>query len=313
LTSFTAGTSTVNPEANKPSRVVVVTGIAGSGKTIAIHALEDLGFYCIDNFPAALLVEFVHGVQGGKIPYKNIALALDTRDPLTVPTLTNLYSLLRTAFDLEVLFLEAAEATVLKRFRETRRKHPLSQIPGDEQDIDSRHLSLRTAILLDIETLRPVRDIATSVVNTTQMTGDYLRKLIRSKYATRIESLEVQVNIISFGFKHGLPQDLDTMFDVRCFKNPHYVEDLRPLTGLDKRIQEFVFSDKGVSAFIQRVSGLLQFLYPLYCQEGKKYFGLGIGCTGGKHRSVAIAEELHRNLKGSIPFVSVEHRDFDKE
>lgn len=313
MTSPTADASTPDQKGTRPSRVVVVTGIAGSGKTVAIHALEDLGFHCIDNLPAALLVDFVQAVQGGKIPYKNIALALDTRDPLTVPTLKDLAELLRSAFELEVLFLEAAEATVLKRFRETRRKHPLSHLLADEQEHENSQLSLRDAILLDIETLKPVREMATSVVNTTQMTGDYLRKLIRSKYAKRIESLDVHVNIVSFGFKHGLPQDLDTMFDVRCFKNPHYIDDLRPLTGLDKRVQEFVFSDKKVSEFIQRVADLLRFLYPLYCQEGKKYFGLGIGCTGGKHRSVAIAEELHRNLRGAIPFVSVEHRHFDKE
>ncbi len=296
-------------------RVVVVTGIAGSGKTVAIHALEDLGFHCIDNLPSTLLCHFIESVANGTISYSNIALALDTRDPLTVPTLTKEASRMKEAFDFEVLFLEANESTVLKRFSETRRRHPLSAHPldSDKKTGRSKGVTLKEAIQLDFETLEPIRHMATSVVNTTQMTGNFLKKLIRSKYATRIESFEVHFNLISFGFKHGLPQDVDTVFDVRCFKNPHYLEDLRPLTGLDTRVQDYVFSDSGVSDFVARVRDLLLFLYPLYCREGKKYFGVGIGCTGGKHRSVAIAEELHRTLKSNLPFVSVEHRHFDRE
>jgi UPF0042 nucleotide-binding protein len=302
------------------SRLVVVTGLAGSGKTVAIRALEDLGFHCIDNLPSIMLADLVTSIISGHLKYQNIALALDTRDPLAVPTLISRSETLRQFFQFEILFVEADENTVLKRFRETRRRHPLSAPPANEEGSASTRslpeqppLALRSAIALDIQTLKPIRDIADRVIDTTQMTADFLRKLIRSTYATKMESYEVHINIVSFGFKHGVPQDLDTLFDVRCFKNPHYQDDLRPRTGLDKQVQDYVFSDPNVSEFIGRIYDLLLFLYPMYCNEGKKYFGLGIGCTGGKHRSVAIAEELHRMLHSTLPYVSVEHRHFDRE
>lgn len=305
---------------NQRSRLVVVTGLAGSGKTVAIRALEDLGFHCIDNLPSIMLADLVTSIISGHLKYQNIALALDTRDPLAVPTLISRSETLRQFFRFEILFVEADENTVLKRFRETRRRHPLSVPPAAGPDEASQRaqaeqqpIALRAAIALDAQTLRPIRDIADRVIDTTQMTADFLRKLIRSTYATKMESYEVHLNIVSFGFKHGVPQDLDTLFDVRCFRNPHYQDDLRPRTGLDKQVQDYVFSDPNVSEFIGRIYDLLLFLYPLYCAEGKKYFGIGIGCTGGKHRSVAIAEELHRMLHSTLPYVSVEHRHFDRE
>jgi UPF0042 nucleotide-binding protein len=302
--------------------LVIVTGLAGAGKTVAIRALEDLGFHCIDNLPSLMLEDLVTSIISGHLKYRSIALALDTRDPLIVPTLLAQSEALRQFFAFEVLFVEADEHTVLKRFRETRRRHPLAaqaehletDTPGTERLSESRQpLTLRAAIQLDIETLRPVREMADRIINTSEMTADFLRKLIRSTYATQSEYQEVHINIVSFGFKHGVPQDLDSLLDVRCFRNPHYEDDLRPRTGLDRSVRDFVFSDPKTSEFVTRVKDLMTFLYPLYRAEGKKYFGLGIGCTGGKHRSVAIAEELHRVLGTLLPRVSVEHRHFDRE
>ena len=304
------------------TRLVVVTGLAGAGKTVAIRALEDLGFHCIDNLPSLMLEDLVTSIISGHLKYHSIALALDTRDPLVVPTLIEKSPSLRQFFQFEVLFVEADENAVLKRFRETRRRHPLSAPDsshpatgmGTLTDTEPRQpLTLRAAIQLDLETLKPLRSMADRIINTSEMTADFLRKLIRSTYATHVEQQEVHVNIVSFGFKHGVPQDVDSVMDVRCFKNPHYIDHLRPRTGLDRRVQEFVFSDPFVSEFISRVSSLMLFLYPLYRAEGKKYFGLGIGCTGGKHRSVAIAEELQRILGSKLPHVTVEHRHFDRE
>jgi UPF0042 nucleotide-binding protein len=325
---------------------VVVTGLAGAGKTVAIRALEDLGFHCIDNLPSIMLEDLVSSIISGHLKYQNIALALDTRDPQVVPTLVSKSDSLRQFFAFEVLFVEADEHTVLKRFRETRRRHPLSPAASSDLEIDLESqsesesesesepklagseeprflskdagrkpapLTLRAAIQLDIETLRPIRDMADRVITTSNMTADFLRKLIRNTYATQVDLQEVHINFVSFGFKHGVPQDVDTMFDVRCFRNPHYVDELRPRTGLDRKVQEFVFSDPSVSEFIGRLRDLLLFLYPLYKAEGKKYFGVGIGCTGGKHRSVAIAEELLRVLGSTLPHVSIEHRHFDRE
>lgn len=295
---------------------MVVTGLAGAGKTVAIRALEDLGFHCIDNLPSLMLGDLVTAIISGHLLYEHVALALDTRDPLVVPTLLEKSASIRQFFTFEILFVEADEATVLKRFRETRRKHPLSapsELETDHLNGTGKALTLREAIALDIETLRPIRDMADRVINTSQMTADFLRKLIRSQYSPHLDTHDLHINIVSFGFKHGVPQDLDTLFDVRCFRNPYYDDHLRPRTGLDPDVQDYVFADTAVSEFIGRVYDLLKFLYPLYCAEGKKYFGIGIGCTGGKHRSVAIAEELHRMLGMDLPKVSVEHRHFDRE
>lgn len=297
---------------NSLPRLVVVTGVAGSGKTIAIHALEDLGFNCVDNLPSFLLDQFIQAAERGDLDSPLNALALDTRDLKAIQTLVKEVPRLQSSFDFEVLFLESDEQTVIKRYRETRRRHPLTG-RQKENEPNPAAISLRAAIQLDLDALKPLREIATSVVNTSQMSSDYLKKLIWSKYSARINAMQAHVNLVSFGFKHGCPQDLDTLFDVRCFKNPHYDVTLRPLTGLDSQVQRYVFSDKNVSEFVQRVAGFLSFMYPLYCREGKKYFGVGIGCTGGKHRSVAIAEELHRRLKEEIASLSVEHRHFDRE
>lgn len=302
----------VSSEAEFPShadrKLLIVTGLAGAGKTVAIRALEDLGYSCVDNLPATLIAPFVEALRTGDLSAPEIALALDSRDAQSPKELIRLFPDLKAARSVEVLFLEAQESVVLRRFRETRRTHPLSHSVGV-----THPLALGDAIRLDTAMMASLRPLATRIIDTTQMTADYLRKLIRHDYASKASDSEVLFNILSFGFKYGMPGDVDTVFDVRCFANPHYVDTLRPLTGLSPDVSNFVFADPNVEMFVEKVAQLLVSLHPLYRAEGKRYFGIGIGCTGGKHRSVAIAEELSARLRPHVPLVSVEHRHFDKE
>lgn len=293
--------------------LTIISGLAGSGKTVAIHALEDLGYYCVDNLPASLLLPFADALAQDSIKADFIGLALDARDPDMPEVLKSHFTRFSELCHIEILFIEAREDVVLKRYRETRRLHPLSRGQGTGQPGQEFPKSLHEAIQLDIQTLAPIRLLATRLVDTSEMSAQFLRQFIRHEYSPTAASSDIQVNIVSFGFKHGIPQDVDTLFDVRCFPNPHYVAELRPLTGLSKEVREFVFTDPNVAEFIARVENLLIFMYPLYRTEGKRYYGVGIGCTGGKHRSVAIVEELSIRLKKRIPSITVEHRHFDKE
>lgn len=295
-----------------PKHLVVVTGLAGSGKTLALHALEDIGYTCIDNLPSALIGSFIDSMKSHQIAGRYIALALDSRDPHLSSGLKRLTAELVAPFcETNILFLDSIDEVLLMRFRETRRPHPLSR----ESHGSHRELSkgLVAAIAADRALLEPFKDMASSVIDTSSTTSQYLRNLIKNRYRPQglLDSLDLQ--LVSFGFKHGVPTGLDTMFDVRCFANPHYIDELRPLTGLDNRVRDFVFEDKGVDTFLTKSCDLIRFLYPLYVEEGKSYFCVGIGCTGGKHRSVAIVEDMAKRLQKEIPTVRVEHRHFNKE
>ena len=299
-----------NPsEAVRRPTLVIVTGLAGAGKSLVIASLEDLGFYCVDNLPAALLAPFAEAIINQKIASSKLALALDSRDQSNPQELSRLLPIFQTICDVEVVYLEADLEILVKRFRETRRIHPLSIAP----DSRTSHYTVVEAIQLDGQILSQLRTAATKVINTSHMSSEDMRKFVRHEYTTHSQKPELRLNIISFGFKYGVPFDLDSVFDVRCFANPHYVEDLRPLTGLETTVSEFVFSDPHVSMFVNKVTDLLNFLYPLYQLEGKSYFGVGIGCTGGKHRSVAIAEKIAAALKNTIPAVAIEHRHMKKD
>ncbi|MEN9529419.1 MAG: hypothetical protein RI932_1292 [Pseudomonadota bacterium] len=294
------------------TRIVVVTGMAGSGKSVALRALEDLGFHCVDNLPALLLPQFLEACAAGEMHSRHVALALDARDRSMPTALLSCWDRLNQIAQVDMLFLEARSEVLLNRFRETRRSHPLSNtISGDEENQAADTLS--SAIELDAEILEPVRKCATRVIDSSTMSSQMLRQIIFHDYAPSTKHLELGVLLVSFGFKHGTPADLDSLFDVRCFPNPHYNDTLRPLTGLDAKVSEFVLSDPNVAIFVDKVSELLNFLVPLYKAEGKRYLGVGIGCTGGKHRSVAIVEALGKRLRPLIPTLKIEHRHFDRE
>ena len=291
---------------NPEKRVVIVTGLAGAGKSVTIRSLEDLGYACIDNLPSVLLEPFLQSLESNQLHVSQVALALDSRDPENPKKILESLDRLRASAQVDVLFLEAQSATILKRFRETRRSHPLSR--GSDSP-----LTLGQAIELDEQILKGLRQRATRVVDTTAMTSENLRKMVRHDYSLPGSETEVLYNVISFGFKYGVPPDVDSVFDVRCFANPHYVAHLKPMTGQSESVREFVFADTNVPQFLDKVTDLLTFMHPLYQAEGKRYFGIGIGCTGGKHRSVAIAEELAQRLKQKVPLVALEHRHMERD
>lgn len=293
------------------SKIIIVSGMAGSGKSVALRALEDLGFHCVDNLPALLLSGFIDAFTEHRFHAPLVALALDARDRKMPAELMACWERLNSAASLELIFLEANDDVLLNRFRETRRVHPLTN--ESQGNSRKKSQSLADAITLDAEILRPVRSLATRVIDTTKISTQMLRQTILHDYAPSAEHLEMAVQLVSFGFKHGTPADLDTLFDVRCFPNPHYSEELRPLTGLSDEVSGFVLGDSRVQEFIEKTHNLLTFLLPLYRSEGKRYFSVGIGCTGGKHRSVAIVEALGKRLRPIMPKLKIEHRHFDKE
>lgn len=284
---------------------MIVSGLAGSGKTVAIHALEDLGYYCIDNLPAVLLESFTQKDVLSHIKASHIALALDSRDRETPRTFQAIYEKLSEVFVIKIFYLQASREMILKRFRETRRLHPLifqSKSP----------LNLQEAIELDEKTLAPIKQLANRVLDTSEMLAHSLKGFVYHEFAPSDKSTHVLVNFVSFGFKYGIPSDLDTVFDVRCFKNPHYDPKLRALTGLTQEVRESVLSDPNVEIFITKVTELIQFFYPLYQKEGKRYFAIGIGCTGGKHRSIVIVEELAKIFRKHLPLVGIDHRHINR-
>ncbi|MFZ9519490.1 MAG: RNase adapter RapZ [Silvanigrellaceae bacterium] len=297
-----------NKESQALSKIIIISGMAGSGKSVALRALEDIGFHCVDNLPAPLLSGFTDAIAGQQFHTPLVALALDARDKSMPATLTQIWTRLNSVAQVELLFLEADDSTLLNRFRETRRTHPLSQ-HGSGLAADS----LAEAISLDAEILEPVRTLATRVIDTSKISSQMLRQIILHNYSPSAGELEIAVLLASFGFKHGAPVDLDTYFDVRCFPNPHYIPHLRPLTGLSPEVSDFVLRDPQVLKFLEKTTDLLSFLIPLYRSEGKRYLGVGVGCTGGKHRSVAIVEELGKRLRPILPNLKIEHRHFDRE
>lgn len=294
-----------------PEKIIIVTGMAGSGKSVALRALEDLGFHCVDNLPAQLLPQFLEACERSQFHSKTIALALDARDRSMPDALINVWPRLNQMANAEMLFLEASLDVLVSRFRETRRSHPLA--PAASETDDASPQGLLKAIELDAEILVPVRNIATRLIDTSRISSQTLRQLITHDYAPSTEHQRMALLLVSFGFKHGTPSDLDTVFDVRCLPNPHYDLQLRPLTGLDARVRDYVFGNEKSRDLVNKIAELLEFLIPMYQNEGKRYLGVGIGCTGGKHRSVSIVESLGERLRHTVPNLQIEHRNIGRE
>lgn len=276
-------------------KIVIITGLSGAGKTVALRALEDSGFFAVDNLPPELIDRLVAMESEGGVD--KFAIGIDIRERAFLNSLGDSLRYLRGKYDLQVLFLEAEQDVLLRRFKETRRPHPLGQ----------QGKGLEEAIRLEMEILSSLRNSADRVLDTSAFSPHQLRSLISSLFST--ESNELSVTLISFGYKYGIPQASDLLFDVRFLPNPHFVPSLKDLTGLERQVKEFVFRHPESRQFIERVSGLLDFLLPLYIKEGKAYLTIGIGCTGGKHRSPAIVEEVASILKSKSLKVQVIHRD----
>jgi RNase adapter protein RapZ len=287
------------------SRFVVLTGLSGSGKSQAIRALEDLGYFCVDNLPVSLLPMFAELTLRAGTEISRAAVVVDVREGRMLKEFPGIYRKLKSRKNLSpvLIFLEAAEPALVRRFSETRRPHPLSP---DRSAIEG--------IREEREAMLPIRKLADHVIDTSEMTVHELRHTFTGVAAGRTPGAQLVVTVLSFGFKHGIPVDSDLLFDVRFLPNPHFVPELRPHTGRDAEVVRYLERSSATHEFLEHTLNLLKFLIPQYVHEGKAYLTIGIGCTGGRHRSVAISEALKKGLSG-IPGVRVrvKHRDIANE
>lgn len=284
-------------------RFIIITGLSGSGKSTAAKVLEDEGFYVIDNFPITLLPAFFEQGGGEMVERVGVAIVMDVRNPNFMAGCEDVLDVVTGAgHQLEVYFFDAADDALIRRFSTTRRRHPLSC-----------YQTVAAAIAEERSLLQKLRDQATVVFDTTSLSVHQLKaSVLRSLHGSYDAAVPMSIRLQSFGFRHGVPQESDLVIDVRFLPNPHYVESLRPLTGCDKPVRDYVLNQAVCQEFLQRTQSWLDFLIPHYRQEGKSYLTLSIGCTGGHHRSVAIVEALRDRLKESQD-VTIYHRDLIKE
>jgi UPF0042 nucleotide-binding protein len=292
--------------ATRPSRAdfLVITGLSGAGKSQAIHAVEDLGYYCVDNLPVELLPE-LHALHRRDEALAKVAVVVDIREPRFLSAFPGVYARLRASADVvpSLIFLEASAAVLHRRFSETRRPHPLA--PGEP---------IADAIARERRKMARIRAMADEIVDTSDLTVHELRQVFLGLSHGRKHRAALVLTFESFGFKYGLPLSADLVFDVRFLPNPHFVPGLRPQTGRDQPVAAFLDAQPATGQLLKRLAALLRFLMPQYVAEGKSYLTVAIGCTGGRHRSVYIAESLRRAL-GSIKGVTtrVRHRDVGRE
>jgi len=283
--------------------LVVVTGMSGSGKGTVLKAFEDLGFFCIDNLPVPLIPKFIEGihVSGGVV--ERAALVIDIRAGERLRDLEQMLSSLREfEFRLFVLYLEARDEVLVRRFSETRRPHPLT---ADKP--------LRDAIRLERKRLRNIRDCADVIIDTSGYSIHEVKALVMNRFREHPRVERLIVYLVSFGYKYGVPLEADLMFDVRFLPNPFFVAGLRMLSGRHREVVKYMRSYPETKEFIKRVRDFLTFLIPLYVREGKAYLTVGVGCTGGRHRSVYVVEELAKSLKIRSVTIKVRHRDESQE
>lgn len=295
------------------TRVVVVTGLSGAGKSTALHALEDLGYFCVDNLPTPVLAETLAACSlGGS---SRIAMGLDVRTRAFLSGVEfALDEIERQAQEFSVLFLDAADDVLLRRFNTSRRPHPLGTRASD-----SSHHSLRPSIAvlegiqLERGQLSVLRGRATEVIDTSGLSVHELRKRVLGRYSVQGKP-RTRVRVLSFGFKYGAPSDVDLMFDVRFLPNPYFVEHLKALPGTSEEVREYIFAQPETNEFLKHLTPLLEYCLPQYQREGRAYLTVGVGCTGGRHRSVALAERLGADLRASLGIkLDVVHRDVAHE
>lgn len=281
--------------------LIVITGMSGAGRTEALHTFEDLGYFCIDNLPPSLIMNLVSlaGLQSGTM--KRLAIVCDLRTKDLFPALIDeLHHLDDMNVTYTLLFLDASDAELLRRFKTNRRRHPMCD----------RGMTISAGIGKERGMLSGVREIANRVVDTTQIRTQELRELLREMYAGGAKSLQgLRINVFSFGYKHGMPLDVDIMIDVRFLPNPYYEDELRHLTGLDERVAAYALGSDDAQQFLTAWKALLDCIIPGYVKEGKQHLSIGIGCTGGQHRSVAIAELTAAYLVAEGYEADVTHRD----
>lgn len=285
-------------------RFVVVTGLSGAGKTQAIRCLEDLGYFCVDNMPPSLIPKFAESCYQSEGRIDKIAMVIDIRGGRFFDDLfASLNYLKELEVTYEILFLDATDEVLIKRFKESRRKHPLAP--------EGRIL---TGIELERKRLSEVKSKADKIINTTKLSNRQLRDEIITIYSEEGQvEIELIITVVSFGFKYGIPVDSDLVFDVRFLPNPFYIPELKRFSGLDKEVKDYVLKYKETIEFNNKLEDMLDFLIPNYIKEGKRQLIISIGCTGGRHRSVAIAEEIYYNLERKGHKVNIEHRDVNED
>lgn len=289
------------PRARITHRFVILTGLSGSGKTHAIRALEDLGYFCVDNLPSQLIPTFAELASRGDAGLERVAIVADVREGGFLKQFPRVYRRLKATPGVEprLIFLEANRSSLVRRFSETRRPHPLAPDRSVAEGIDEERRKMSR-----------IRALADLIIDTSNLTVHELRDVFARMTQQDRPRSEMVVNLVSFGFKHGPPLDADLVFDVRCLPNPHFVDRLRPLTGRDPKVVRFMRRHAATREYLDRLTTFLDFALPQYVQEGKSYLTVAIGCTGGQHRSVMVAEALKKSLAGAKNVrLRVKHRD----
>ena len=284
--------------------ILIISGLSGAGKSRAASFLEDMGFYIVDNMPAAMILKFAEFCAGGSQRYDKVALVYDVR---TANSPTELFDVLdalkHSGGECSLLFLEAEPETILKRYKATRRRHPLMK----QAD------SLEKAVLEERDMMAPLRQRADYIIDTTHLSTAQLRgELLRNFGSGTAEKEGMSVSVTSFGFKHGLPMEADLVFDVRFMPNPYYIQELREKTGLDREVSDYVFSFQQTHDYMAKLRALLAFTLPLYAEEGKTELVIAVGCTGGHHRSVAVTHALAGDIRDLGYRVRENHRDMNR-
>ncbi|GAE33113.1 RNase adapter RapZ [Halalkalibacter akibai] len=284
-------------------QIVIITGMSGAGKTVAVQSFEDLGYFCVDNLPPALIPKFVELIEGSNGKLNKVALVIDLRGreffEHMFDAIDSISLSLNLNYKLQILFLDAKDAKLVQRYKETRRSHPLAP----------NGLPLE-GIRLEREMLEEMKGRSQQIIDTTDMKPIQLREKIIQRFSSN-EKHPFTVNVMSFGFKYGMPIDADLVFDVRFLPNPHYIDHMRPKTGLQEEVSNYVLKWSETQQFIEKLTDLLKFMLPQYKREGKSQVVIGIGCTGGKHRSVTLAEYFGKSFADEYA-LHVSHRDIEK-
>jgi UPF0042 nucleotide-binding protein len=280
--------------------LVVLTGLSGSGKSTVLKSFEDMGFYCVDNLPVELMPIFaeLHGAGDGD--FARAALMIDAREGLQLQKLPPLLKHLRKDHPISLVFIEAQDDALMRRYSETRRPHPLG-----------KNYSVRESLRRERELMAPIRKLADVVIDTTQFNVHELRQFVTERFKNP-DKRPLMVSVVSFGYRYGVPTDADLVFDVRFLPNPHFVPRLREFTGKDPKVRRYIRSFPQTGEFLRRVEGLLSYLIPHYAREGKSYLTIAFGCTGGRHRSVMMSEAVKKYLEKRGATAKVVHRDIEK-
>jgi UPF0042 nucleotide-binding protein len=281
-------------------QLVILTGLSGSGKGSVLNAFEDLGFYCVDNLPVGLIPAFSEFFEAGRGEIDRAALLVDARERALIGKFPEIYRKLSTEHDSTLVFIEASDTALMRRFSETRRPHPLAA-----------HGTIAEGIREERKRMAPIRRLADVIIDTTKFNVHELRDFIIKRFE-KPGRRSMLVSVVSFGYRYGIPQDADLVFDVRFLPNPHFVPRLRPHSGKDPAVARYIYSFPQTGQFVKRIESLLSYLIPHYTREGKSYLTVALGCTGGRHRSVALAERIRRDLRKKGIAAKVVHRDMDK-